>query len=252
MRTGMRGGMRAGMRGEAGAAARRDSRAFALRAFTLPAFTLPAFTLIEILMSLMVLAIGLASVLSVFVVGVRASRDVVDESAAAVAAKVALARVLSEDELPDPPDGKRDFLEIIELARNADRDWVWLHDKTNTYSGTVGGEDEAQIPDPVPVAQGSRYGWRGRASRYRGDPARPTKDLEKDGDGTATYVPLAKGRIPEGTDPDTNVPYWKDSTRPNNPDNDELWRLTIQVFRDYRPGERALAEFDTFVCTAHR
>ena len=71
-------------------------------------------------------------------------------------------------------------------------------------------------------------------------------------DASGSYVPLAKGRLPEGTDPDTGVPYWKTPTRPNNPDNDELWRVTIQIFRDYEAGDEPLASFDTFVCTAHR
>lgn len=212
-----------------------------------------AFTLIEILMALMVLSIGLASVLSVFVVGVRASRDVVDESASAVAAKAALARLLSEDIEPvGNPDGRRDFLEIIELARNANSDWVWLHNKASPYSGTVGTEDEALIPIPefLDEARSSRYRWRGRASRYRGDPADPSRDLDTDGAGS--YVPLAKGRVPEGTDPETGVANWRDPMHPNNPDNDEIWRVTIEIYRDFEEGDEPLASFDTFVCTAHR
>ena len=127
------------------------------------------FTLIEILMAMMVLSIGLASVLSVFIVGLRSSRRVVDESAAAVAAKAMLARVLSEDILPagSPPDdphgdGVRDYLELIATARGGAEDpacdWVWIHNKNSMTAGDLGdNEDDSSIPAPEPIAANSRF-----------------------------------------------------------------------------------------------
>lgn len=206
------------------------------------------FTLIEILMAMMVLAVGLASVLSVFVVGLRASRDVIDESASAVAAKAVLARVLSEDVDPDNVYGRRDFLKQIEEQRRAPNlaVWIWMvrdpvsDDNPNPpieiLSGVAGDSppDEAAIPDPKPIAENSVFSWRCRASRHRGEAMDPTQDL-LDG---ADPVPMKSGRIP--------------ATQDQNPDSDELWRLTIQIYRDFKQGRKPLTTFDTYVCTAHR
>jgi len=210
----------------------------ALRARTAP---LGGFTLIEILMALMVLTVGLASVLSIFVHGVRSSRDVVDESAATLSASAVLARILSEDgDDSHQADGERDYLAIIEHARRQKgADWVWVHDKDKPFSGKVGAEVKPEdIPAPVPVAEGSVYSWRCRASRYRSAPRNNpdgTADLRlRKGD----YVPLQKGRVSQNQE--------------KNPDSDEFWRLTIQVFRDYKFNPGPLATFQMFVCTAHR
>jgi prepilin-type N-terminal cleavage/methylation domain-containing protein len=205
------------------------------------------FTLIEILMAMMVLSIGLASVLSVFIVGLRTSRRVVDESAAAVAAKAMLARVLSEDVMPAgvggsaSGDGVRDFLELIAVARgngSPQCDWVWIHDRNAVFSGKVGGgEADIDIPDPTPIALDSDFGWRCRASRYRGKPGEPRKDLEDPHNG-GMYVPLTTGRVP--------------MSQINNPDSDEMWRLTIEIYRDYMAGQSPLSTFETYACMAHR
>lgn len=210
-----------------------------------------AFTLIEILMAMMVLSIGLASVLSVFIVGLRSSRRVVDESAAAVAAKAMLARVLYEDIVdsaggPDA-DGVRDYLQLIVDARgpnDPECDWVWIHDKTAPISGNVGGsEADGVIPDPVLIATNSRFSWRCRASRLRGVPGIPRQDLvvtsgPNGGVGPGNTVLLTQGRVPD--------------SQKLNPDSDEMWRLLIEIYRDYTPGRNALAEFETYVCMAHR
>ncbi|MHC4253448.1 MAG: type IV pilus modification PilV family protein [Planctomycetota bacterium] len=205
------------------------------------------FTLIEILMAMMVLSIGLASVLSVFIVGLRSSRRVVDESAAAVAAKAMLARVLSEDILPpsggagDPDgDGVRDYLELIATARGGAEDpacdWVWIHDKGAMTAGNIGqAEDDGVVPEPKPIADNSRFSWRCRASRFRSLPANPRKDLV---DAAGNGVSLKEGRVPASQD--------------RNPDSDEMWRIMIEVYRDYVPGRKPLASFETYVCMAHR
>lgn len=215
-----------------------------------------AFTLIEILMALMILSIGLASVLSVFVVGLHASREVVDESAAAVSAKAVLSRLLAEDALPaGTPDGVRDFPEAIAIARGDGAtplaDWIWMTRDPVTIasappierlSGSVGGTPpddgtlHGAVP-PSPVATGSPYSWRCRASRHRGEPGNPVKDLEVAGQ----WMELKAGRIDQ-----SDAQQW------NNPDNDELWRVTIEIYRDYELGRRPLATFDTYICTAHR
>jgi prepilin-type N-terminal cleavage/methylation domain-containing protein len=205
-----------------------------------------AFTLIEILMALMILAIGLASVLSVFVVGVHASREVVDESAAAVSAKAALSRLLAEDALDD---GERDFPKLLATMRGPGSEpathWVWVNWDPGgpmgvPYSGTVGTQpDDTTLDDnvpPKPVADGSPFSWRCRASLHRGKPGNPLEDLKV---GT-NYVRLKSGRV------DADPQQW------NNPDNEELWRVTIQIFRDWVPGMDSLATFDTYVCAAHR
>ncbi len=208
-----------------------------------------AFTLIEILMSLMILSIGLASVLSVFIVGVHASREVVDESAAAVSAKAVLSRLLAEDA---NADGERDFPKLLaDIRTQSSDDWVWLSwdpggGSPSQFTGTVGtpvDEDalDTSVP-PKPVADGSPFSWRCRASLHRGKPGNPLEDLQV---GTE-WIRLKRGRLDEG-DPQ----QW------NNPDNEELWRVTIQIFRDVQPGVHVsgtepLAMFDTYVCTAHR
>lgn len=209
----------------------------------------PGFTLIEILMAMMVLSIGLASVLSVFIVGLRASRRVVDESAAAIAAKAMLARVLSEDVLPAgvgggtvDGDGVRDFLEMIAVARGIGSpqcDWVWIHDKNTPVSGNIGDpETDAEIPAPVPIALDSRFSWRCRASRYRGNPEKEPRLDFQDPNNPGTFVPLTDGRVP--------------LTQINNPDSDEMWRLTMEIYRDFQVGRRPLATFETYICMAHR
>ena len=207
-----------------------------------------AFTLIEILMALMILSIGLASVLSVFVVGLHASREVVDESAAAVSAKAVLSRLLAED-VPDAgtPDGVRDFPEAIADARGDGAtplaDWIWMTRDPVIGSAPPIDHDEGSVgaaeapPDPSPVAKDSPYSWRCRASRHRGEPGNPVKDLKV----ASQWVELRAGRIDQ-SDPQ----QW------NNPDNDELWRVTIEIYRDYELGKRPLATFDTYICTAHR
>ncbi len=200
-----------------------------------------AFTLIEILMALMIVSIGLASVLSVFIVGIHASRDVIDESATAIAAKAVLARVLFEDEMDGAgaavSDGRRDYIQIIRSVRENNDDWVWLHDKNIVapYSGTVADNEDA-IPAPAEVAQNSIYSWRCRASRHRGDPANSTISLVDD---SGNPILLLTGRIP--------------LSQVDNPDSDELWRLTIEIFRDFDPADETepLARFDTYICTAH-
>ena len=205
-----------------------------------------AFTLIEILMAMMVLSIGLASVLSVFIVGLRSSRRVVDESAAAVTAKAMLSRVLSEDVLPvigpgEVGDGVRDYLQIIALARGGgvpECDWVWIHDQTGEFSGDAGGpEDDINVPDPVSITIDSHYSWRCRASRFRGVPGKPRKDLE-DPRSPGRYIPLKAGRVPASQD--------------LNPDSDEMWRLTMEIYCDFKEGDMPLATFETYVCMAHR
>ncbi len=203
-----------------------------------------AFTLIEILMALMILSIGLASVLSVFIVGIHASRDVIDESATAIAAKAVLARVLFEDEVDAAgslgSDGKRDYIQMIRWARAQNDDWVWLHDKNiaGPYSGqwVLDHTNEDAVPAPQPIAAGSLYSWRCRASRHRGDPANSATDLKDDANNP---VMIKTGRIPE--------------SQRDNPDSDELWRLTIEIYRDFDPANEVepLARFDTYICTAH-
>jgi len=211
-----------------------------------------AFTLIEILMSLMILAIGLASVLSVFIVGVHASREVVDESAAAVSAKAVLSRLLAEDANADE---ERDLPKLLSVMRGDGADpsthWVWLSwapggGVPDQYSGTVGTavDDDAldsNVP-PRPVAVGSPFSWRCRASLHRGKPGNPLEDLQVGGE----WIRLKRGRVDED-----DLQQW------NNPDNEELWRVTIQIFRDVQSGVHVsgtepLAMFDTYVCTAHR
>ena len=196
-----------------------------------------AFTLIEILMAMMVLSIGLASVLSVFMVGLRSSRRVVDESVAAVAAKAVLSRVLSEDD--EPADGVRDYLQLIADARGINPepacDWVWIHDRGNAAQGTIGAsEDDDAVADPMPIATNSRFGWRCRASRFRGKPGNPRLDLVVNG----KPVPLKQGRIPVSQE--------------QNPDSEEVWRLLVEIYRDYEKDRKALASFETYVCLAHR
>ena len=198
-----------------------------------------AFTLIEILMAMMVLSIGLASVLSVFIVGLRSSRRVVDESTAAVAAKAVLSRVLYEDVAPAGGDGVRDYLELIAIARGIDPepdcDWVWIHDKTDAQKGTIGGDEgDTVVADPVRIALKSRFSWRCRASRFRGEPGKPRLDLVVNG----APVPLKQGRIP--------------ASQEHNPDSEEMWRLLIEIYRDYEKDRKALASFETYVCLAHR
>ncbi len=211
-----------------------------------------AFTLIEILMSLMILAIGLASVLSVFIVGVHASREVVDESAAAVSAKAVLSRLMAEDANADE---ERDFPKLLAVMRGDGSEpsthWVWLNwdPVTGTkqqFAGTVGTPiDETALDNnvpPKPVADGSPFSWRCRASLHRGKPGNPLEDLQV---GTE-WIRLKRGRVD-----DTDPQQW------NNPDNEELWRVTIQIFRDVQPGVHVsgtepLAMFDTYICTAHR
>lgn len=206
-----------------------------------------AFTLIEILMALMILAIGLASVLSVFVVGVHASREVVDESAAAVSAKAVLSRLMAEDA---DADGERDFPKLLAFIRGDGSEpsahWVWLNrgpggGPIGQHPGPVGTpvDDTAldgSVP-PMPMASGSPFSWRCRASLHRGKLGNPLEDLQVGGE----WVRLKASRLDEG-----NPQQW------NNPDNEELWRVTIQIYRDYRPGTEPLAMFDTYICTAHR
>jgi hypothetical protein len=87
------------------------------------------------------------------------------------------------------------------------------------------------------VAKGSIYSWRCRASRYRKDPKDDTgiKDLMLPKTG---YVRLVKGRV--------------SSVQEGNPDSDELWRLSILVYRRYELNPNPVRAFQTFVCTAHR
>jgi hypothetical protein len=196
-------------------------------------------------MAMMVLSIGLASVLSVFIVGLRSSRRVVDESAAAVAAKAVLARVLYQDDRPQDGtgtgangDGVRDYLELIAVARGDGEspacDWVWIHDLDDMAAGSGSNIDDSAIPAPMPVAAGSRFSWRCRASRFRGVPGKPRQDLVVNSSPAA----LIDGRIPQSQE--------------RNPDSDEMWRLLIEVYRDYTNGMSPLAEFETYVCMAHR
>jgi len=185
----------------------------------------PGFTLIEILMALMVLAVGLASVLAVFVAGVRSSHRVVDESAAALAASAALSRILSED--TKPPLGERDFLSTIELAREQGRDYVWI----TPFEG------KKAIPVGIDMPE-SLYCWRARASRFRGDVRDPMKD---------TARRLIEGRVSD--------------TQKRNPDSDELWRVTVEIYRSVGQDEQGnmdvskqtpVSVYQTYVCTAHR
>jgi len=187
------------------------------------------FTLIEILMALMVLAIGLASVLAVFVAGVRSSKRVVDESAAALSASAVLARILAEDEVT--PYGERDFLAKIETARQNGTGSLWINPS---------GQNSA---DPVSTANASStmYCWRARASRFRGDVANPIEDM-------SPMVELKTGRV--------------SSAQMNNPDSEELWRVTVEIYRandvdgngvmPVNTGAQPVDTYQTYVCTAHR
>lgn len=188
----------------------------------------PAFTLIEILIALMVLSIGMASVLAVFIAGVKASREVVDESAAALSAKAVLVRVLTEETVVE---GKlvRAFLQKVVQAREEGFRFVWIHVEPH-YA-------DEDVPPPVPVAAGSVYSWRCRASSYRSNPMDPVMDLGRKGAAAGEKVMLKEGRIPQ--------------EQMENPDSDELWRLAIEIYRSYRPDARPIASFQTYICTAH-
>jgi hypothetical protein len=95
------------------------------------------------------------------------------------------------------------------------------------------------VPAPVPVAQGSIYSWRCRASRCRKDPKDKDKDGVKDLMLARTgYVRMVTGRVSR--------------TQEANPDSDDLWRLSILVYRKYELNPNPVASFQTFVCTAHR
>ena len=187
----------------------------------------PAFTLIEILIALMVLSIGMASVLAVFIAGVKASREVVDESAAALSAKSLLQRVLTEE---DEVEGKqvRVFLNKVVEAREEGFRFVWIHAEPH-YT-------DEDVPRPVPVAAGSVYSWRCRASSYRSSPVDPVTDLGRKGAAAGDKVMLKEGRVPK--------------EQVENPDSDELWRLAIEIYRSYRPDARPIASFQTYICTA--
>jgi prepilin-type N-terminal cleavage/methylation domain-containing protein len=190
------------------------------------------FTLIEILMALMVLAIGLASVLAVFLAGVRASKDVVEESAAAVSAKAVLTRILSEEKWSKAKNRLvRPFIEQI-MERYGDGH-VWLWDEE-----IASAEDETKA---WPVAgPGSQYCWRCRASRFRPDPNDPLQD--------DTTKKLIEGRV--------------SAVQEGNPDSDELWRLIIEIYRGQRqdPNDgtmdativEPIMTFRTYICTGHR
>jgi hypothetical protein len=179
----------------------------------------------EVLMALMILGVGLASVLAVFVAGVRASHDVVNESAAAVAAKAVVARILAEENA----DGERVFVSKIIEAREGNEDVVWIHAKA-CYG-------DSDVPDPAPVAEGSLYSWRCRASQYHAAVGDPTADAENPpylGPGKHT---LAADRVKRGE---------------FHPDSNELWRLTVEIFRSYKPGQNPLGTYQTYICTARR
>lgn len=194
------------------------------------------FTLIEILIALLILAVGLASILAVFVAGVRAAKDVADESNAALSARAVLSRILVEDEEPDPQaDGVRDFLEVLVQAQEAETDWLWLNPQVPKNWERVQDAQGADLSDDHNVwrvADGSVYQWRCRASRLRSAVHDPLADLE----GPTGDVGLAERLSPE---------------QRQNPDNQELWRLTIMIYREYRPGKKPLGSFQTYVCTAH-
>ena len=187
-----------------------------------------AFTLIEILVALMVLSVGMSSVLAVFIAGVRASQDVVDESAAALSAKAVMVRILTEEtEVAGRP--VRIFLNVIVRAREDGYRFVWIHREPHyTNEG---------VPDAVPVAEGSRYSWRCRASSFRSNPQDPVMDLGRKGPGGGEPVMLKEGRVQK--------------QQMDNPDSDELWRLAIEIYRSYKPGAEPIATFQTYVCTAH-
>jgi prepilin-type N-terminal cleavage/methylation domain-containing protein len=190
------------------------------------------FTLIEILMALMVLAVGLASVLAVFVAGVRSSRKVVDESAAALSASAVLARILAEDE--ELPLGERDFLARIETARKEGVGFLWINPSGDGKADPVG----ARVND-------SLYCWRARASKYKTDEADPLADLKRS---TGELVPLMTERVPQ--------------KQKLNPDSEELWRVTVEIYRrsdnsstgpiDLDDNVQPVDTYQTYVCTAHR
>ena len=145
--------------------------------------TAAAFTLIEILIALMVLSVGMASVLAVFIAGVRASRDVVDESAAALSAKAVLVRILTEEATDEDGMPVRLFLNEIVKAREDQMRHVWIHPLAfappeNAYFG-----DDDGAPRAAPVAAGSHYSWRCRASSCRSNPKNPVRDLGRKGGG---------------------------------------------------------------------
>lgn len=192
------------------------------------------FTLIEILMALMVLSIGLASVLAVFVTGVRASREVVDDSAAALSARAALARVLSQDL---NGDGHRDFLKAIVDAYSGaeERDFIWLK-PSDPFVAPDGSKAYPMAED----ATNSLYFWRCRASSYREDLAKHDP-MQDSGDALYKYR------------------YSADQEK-NKDTKNELWRLTLEIYRAYKVRSGVmdvedmmpLATYQTYVCTAHK
>ena len=186
-----------------------------------------AFTLIEILIALMVLSVGMASVLAVFVAGVRASQEVVDESAAALSAKAVMVRILTEETVDPKGRPVRKYLSKVVNARESGSPFVWIH------GAPYYGENDENVPDPELVAEGSLYSWRCRASSYRTDPKDAAEDL---------MVKATKVRLKEGRVPDEQI---------ENPDSDELWRLAIEIYRVYTPESEPVAIFQTYVCTAH-
>lgn len=216
------------------------------------------FTLIEILMAVMLLSIGLSSIMAVFMVGLRASRGVVNESSAAIYAKSILAEVLYRDDDPigSPGAGVVDTIDTIYTkALVAKKDWIWLHAPDVTGTGGMDAnavadsyEDEALAPVEI---VGSPFSYRCRASRFRGTPGNPLLDLEVDG----VVSELRIGRTPRGVLEDEKFGlYDGEDTKSQleNPDSDELWRLTIELFDSFRSGDRPIASFDTYICLAHR
>ena len=191
------------------------------------------FTLIEILMALMVLSIGLASVLAVFVTGVRASREVVDDSAAALSARAVLARVLSQDA---NGDGHRDLLKVIVDAYSGSekKGFIWLR-PSDPFVAPDGSKAYPLAED----ATNSLYFWRCRASSYREDITK--RDPMQDG------APLYENR------------YSEDLLK-NEDTKNELWRLTLEIYRAYKVRSGVmdvedvmpLATYQTYVCTAHK
>jgi prepilin-type N-terminal cleavage/methylation domain-containing protein len=200
--------------------------------------TAGAFTLIEILIALMVLSIGMASVLAVFIAGVRASREVVDESAAALSAKAVLVRILTEEAVDAEGTSVRVFLDEIVKAREDGMRHVWIHPLAFTPPQSAYFGDDDGAPGAAPVAAGSHYSWRCRASNCRSNPKNPVRDLGRKGGGEeGDPVMLKEGRIPE--------------EQMENPDSDELWRLAIEIYRKYTPDSDPIVVFQTYVCTAH-
>jgi hypothetical protein len=83
------------------------------------------------------------------------------------------------------------------------------------------------------------YCWRARASKYRGKVDDPLTD---------TGIEMKTGRVRQ--------------TQMNNPDSEELWRVTVEIYRSENADSEGrmtitakslpIERYQTYVCTAHR